>query len=551
MHHTTSHQISSENPVAYFSAEYGIDAQLPIYAGGLGILSGDTVKEAADSSIPFVAVGLLYRGQNMKQSIDQDGMQIDSDWDFDPLEQGLEHVYVNDMPLFVKVHLTEVDVWLRCWKKTFHNGVVLYLLDSETEQNEITERPLTQILYSGTQELQVKQQLLLGIGGVKLLTELGIHPSIYHVNEGRPAFLHWQLIRELMKVHGLDYHTAKSVAKQKTVYTNHTLVAAGNQGYPLDILKPLSKYYSDAMQISNDVLLQDGIAENETVFSMTTFALNTSRKANGVSTIHTELSKERWPLYHWTSVTNGVHFPTWQASNIEENRENNINLWKAHVENKRSLADFTHKHTGFQYDHNRLVIGWARRVAGYKQLPKLFADIERLATILKQSESPIQLLIAGKAHHGDSQGKIDLQEIILHMSKELSGHVLFLPNYNISIAQQLVKGTDVWLNIPEPGKEACGTSGMKAAGNGVLQCQILDGWATEVDWTGIGWNLDPHTLTDSLYATIEHKIAPLFYTRDSQDMPHNWVEMMKKTIKVAQQYSSKRMMTEYVEKLYQ
>lgn len=548
--HNNIYPISSENPVAYFSAEYGIDKNLPIYAGGLGILSGDTIKQAADSNIPFIGIGLLYRGQNMRQRIDETGMQVDEDWQYDPVALGVEHVYVNDMPLFVKVHLTEVEVWLRCWKKTFHNGVVLYLLDSETEQNEITERPLTQILYSGTQELQVKQQLLLGVGGVKLLTELGIYPSIFHVNEGRPAFLHWQLIRELMNVHGLSYQAAKSLARQKTVYTNHTLVAAGNQGYPMEIVKPFSEYYSQAMGISNDILLSDGIEENPDVFSMTTFALNTSRKANGVSTLHSELSQERWPLYHWTSVTNGVHFPTWQSANIESNRASAKGLWDAHMENKRALADFTQSHTGFSYDPNRLVVCWARRVAGYKQLPKLFADIERLAKIIKHENRPIQILIAGKAHHGDKQGKIDLQNIIVHMGQELSGNVLFLPNYNIEIAQNLVKGSDVWINIPEPGKEACGTSGMKAASNGVLQCQILDGWSTEVDWNNTGWVLDPLTLTESLYSTLEHKIAPLYYNRDSSGIPYHWIEMMQRTIDMSHNYTSERMMNEYVDKLY-
>ncbi|MEX0896151.1 MAG: alpha-glucan family phosphorylase, partial [Patescibacteria group bacterium] len=241
--------ISTDHPVAYFCAEFGFDPNLPIYAGGLGILAGDTIKQAADEAYPFVGVTLLYRGYSMRQGVDKHGDQYEEDWHFDPLSQGLEHVYVDDMPLFIKVHLTQVDVWLRCWKKTFANGITLYFLDSETDQNQLSERSITQVLYSGTHEQQLKQQLVLGIGGIKLLTALGIQPAVYHLNEGRPAFLHWQLIRQLMDIHVIDYHSARQLAIQKTVYTNHTLVAAGNQAYSMDLLRVLAGYYAEKMKI--------------------------------------------------------------------------------------------------------------------------------------------------------------------------------------------------------------------------------------------------------------------------------------------------------------
>lgn len=542
--------ISATNPVAYFCAEFGFDTNLPIYAGGLGILAGDTLKQAADSSFPMVGVGLLYRGYGMKQSITEDGEQVDEDWAFDPLSQGLEHVYLDEMPLFIKVHLSEVDVWLRCWKKTFNNGVVLYLLDSETDQNLLTERSITQVLYSGTQESQLKQQLILGIGGVKLLTALGIHPSLYHVNEGRPAFLHWQLIRQLMDTHRISYESARQLAIDRTVYTNHTLVAAGNQGYPMDILKLYSRYYADKMGITLEDLLRPGIDVDPSIFAITRFALNVSKKASGVSELHTKLSEEYWPQYHWTNVTNGVHFPTWQSALLtKEVIAQPEQLWQTHQQEKNNLAAFVQKTTGFGYDSNRMVITWARRLAGYKQLQVLFEDLERLRHILKKKDHQVQLLIAGKAHQGDTHGKGILKDVISYMQRELSGNALFIPNYTIEIAQHLVRGSDVWLNTPQIGKEACGTSGMKSSSNGVLQCSIPDGWVAEISLEKLGWTLPAKDLSTSLYSILENEVVPLYYEREN-GVPKAWVERMTRTIDMAQKYSAERMVREYQEKLY-
>lgn len=543
--------ISRANPVAYFCAEFGFDSNLPIYAGGLGILAGDTLKQAATDSFPMVGVGLLYRGYGMKQVLDEHGEQTDQDWLFDPLSQGLEHVYIDDMPLFIKVHMSEVDVWLRCWKKTFDNGVVLYLLDSETDQNQLTERSITQVLYSGTQESQLKQQLILGIGGVKLLTALGIHPSIYHLNEGRPAFLHWQLVRQFMDTHRVSYDSARQLAIERTVYTNHTLVAAGNQGYRMDLLRVLAPYYANKMGVSVDELLRPGIELDPEVFSVTRYALNVSRKASGVSQLHSRLSEEYWPKYHWTNVTNGVHMPTWKSSLISnEVTQNPAQLWDAHLQEKQRLAAFVQQHTGYGYDPQRLVITWARRLAGYKQVQVLFEDIERLRHILKRQDQQVQLLIAGKAHGGDSHGKALLKDIIGYMSRELSGNALFLPNYNIEVAKHLVAGSDIWLNTPQLGKEACGTSGMKASSNGVLQCSIPDGWVAEVNLEGCGWTLPAKDLATSIYELLENEIIPLYYSRET-GIPLQWVERMQRTIKMSEQFSAQRMLQEYRDKLYQ
>jgi glucan phosphorylase len=486
----------------------------------------------------------------MRQHITSAGEQIDQDWFFDPRSVGLENVYIDDEPLFVKVHLTEVVVWLRCWKKTFANGVVLYLLDSETDQNQLPERSLTQVLYCGTKELQLKQQLLLGIGGVKLLTKLGIHPALYHVQEGRPAFLHWQLIRQLMDTHKIEYESARRLAREQTVYTNHTLVAAGNQSYSMDLLKVLARYYAEKMHISLEELLKQGIETDPTQFSVTRFALNVAHKASGVSQLHSKLSQEQWPEYTWSNITNGVHFPTWQSPRIASSKDSAHALWESHVQEKQDLAHFVQTQTGYTFDPNRFVITWARRLAGYKQMELLFSDIQRLARIVKNTDRPVQILLAGKAHQGDVQGKEQLKKIIGYMQRELSGHALFVPNYNISVAQALVRGSDLWLNTPIHGQEACGTSGMKAVSNGVIQCTVPDGWAAEVDWVGKGWGLTPHFTAENLYDLLENEVIPCFYERSSEGYPEKWIGMMQQTIAMSHQFSTERMLNEYTSNLY-
>ncbi len=543
---------NQNNPVAYFCAEFGFDTNIPIYAGGLGVLSGDTIKEAADQNIPFIGIGLLYRGYGTVQKISDEGLQTDHDNLYDPATVGLEHVYLDEMPLFIKVHLTELDVWVRVWKKTFSDNVTLYLLDTETDQNQPAERSITSTLYSGTPDTMLKQQLILGIGGIKLLNTLGIKPRVYHMNEGRPNFLHWELIRELMRTHEISYYEAKKAAIEKTVYTNHTLVAAGNQSYPTDLLAIYSRYYADKMGISTDELFRDGIASDQSKdqFSVTQASLNTSRKANGVSAYHTDLSKELWPEYNWTNITNGVHFPTWQSSQIAATQNDSTQLWNTHLEEKRKLAEFVKTKTGYSYNCEYLVIGWARRIAGYKRADLLFQDIELLKSIVTNSEKPVQILLAGKAHSGDTAGKQLLQKLIKYMADELDGHALFIPNYNIEIAQNLTRGCDVWLNTPEMGREASGTSGMKAISNGVLNLTVQDGWTKEVDWNGVGWVLNHENLPLDLYEQLQKNIISLFYQRDENGIPQKWVEMMQNSIKLAPNFSSTRMIHQYIERLY-
>jgi alpha-glucan phosphorylase-like protein len=550
--------VSQTNPIAYFCAEYGLDANKPWYAGGLGVLAGDTLKAAADAKIPFVGIGLLYRGTDAKQVITQNAEQVEQQIPVDPLTLGLEPVTLDDQPLFIKVHLTSLDVWLQCWKLQIGETVTLYLLDSETEHNHFNERTLTHSLYSGTEDWQFKQQLLLGIGGVKLLHALGIHPSVYHVNEGRPAFLHWQLIRSYMDHHGMTYDQAREEAKSKTVYTNHTLVGAGNPGYPISIAQTYGAYYADKMGISLDRLLADGKEEgDEDHFHVTRFALNISCKANGVSKMHTKLSAQQWPEYSWTPITNGVHMPTWQDERIREvvnslsdNKSWQSDLWQVHTQAKHALAEFVQQRTGYTYNPEALVLGWARRVTGYKQLDLLFADLPRLKAILFNQDRPVQLLVSGKAHFGDTASKAVIHDVIKKFSNELSGGALYIPDYNVEVARYLVRGCDVWLNTPQYGMEASGTSGMKAISNGVLSCSVADGWVPEVDWSNKGWILDHTRLSESLYETLENQIIPEYYTRDESGLPQEWLRKMMHSITDAPAFSAQRMMQQYQDDLY-
>jgi glucan phosphorylase len=544
-------QITPDRPVAYFCAEYGFDPMLPLYAGGLGVLAGDTLKQASDDTLPMVGIGLLYRGSKAIQRIDDQGNQFEDDMTVDPLSLGFEHVYVpkEEQPLFVRIHLTTQDVWARVWKKEI-GSVPLYLLDTDTDQNRPEDRRIGKALYHGSDEDVIRQQMILGIGGVKLLDALEIHPQIYHVNEGRPAFLYLQLIRQFMERSGFTYPQAFEAVKNMIVYTNHTLVREGNKTYETTILAQYLGYYANKMGISINSLLEPGIDPATNRFSLTHLALKTSRKASAVSSPHLTLSKQTWPEFNWVQVTNGVHLPTWQAPDIASNRDNPEQLWKTHHQKKIDLANFTAQRTGYSFDPNHLVIGWARRFAKYKRPDALFEDIDRLTQILNSDTKPVHLLIAGRAHTEDSEAKRTLKTIIKYMQNQLSGRALFIPNYDIEVAHAMVQGVDVWLNTPISGQEASGTSGMKAVANGVLQCTVEDGWAAEVNWHNLGWTLDSDSISDTLYLRLADDIVPEFYDRNSQNIPENWVRRMQKTIALADHYSAKRMLTEYQNQLY-
>lgn len=538
-----------KNPIAYLCAEFGIDARLPIYAGGLGILAGDAVKQAADMDYPFVAVGLLYHGYYFDQSIHPDGWQSETDRNYDLSTLGFTEVTQNGRVLFVVTNLNGTDVWIKAYEKEFSKNTRLFLLTTDCEYNTKEWRDVMIADYCCNDEMQLQQQFILGIGSVKLLKALGIQPSVYHLNEGRPIFAYWELIHHFMVGQGLSYDKAAIKAKETIVYTNHSLLKSANLTFPKEVVKKYASGFVTATGVDKDELVKNGIDEDGH-FSITLFALNISKKVSAVSKLHGELAVKDWPQYNWQTITNGVHMPTWQDIRFRKKDLSDKKIWAIHLDNKRKLREFVQNKTGFGYDENRLVISWARRITGYKNPTVLFSDIARLKTIISNADKPVQILIAGKSHYGDDEGKKTIQQIIRHMQQDIPGYALYIPNYDIEVAQHLVSGSDVWLNTPEYGKEACGTSGMKAIANGVLNLTVADGWAYEVNWDETGWNLNPNDLSESVYSYLEDSVIPLYYERNPDGLPIGWLKYMRNSIELAKKFSAERMLNDYIANLY-
>jgi starch phosphorylase len=542
---------SKKNPVAYFCAEFGVENKLPIYAGGLGILAGDLLKAASDANFPMIGVGLLYSGRLTVQKVNEDGWQEELDDIINPLEKDLKPVEVNSRPLYVVINLAGDDVWVNAYEKELNENTTLILLTTDNKYNPPVWRQAMVADYCCDDENQLRQQMILGLGGIKMLNAQNIRPSFYHLNEGRPIFLNWQLIHQIMHDKRTPFEKAQKLAKKKTVYTNHTLLKSGNLTFPVETVNKYAAGYVNALGEKTKNLVEPGIDPETKRFSITHFALNISSKTSAVSELHAKLAKKMWSQYTWQTITNGVHLPTWQFKEFEKIDElKDEDIWEVHSKLKSQLESVVNQRTGFHYDTNRLVISWARRVAGYKRLTSLFDDLDRLASILKNPKMPVQLLIAGKGHHGDDAAKKIIQEVIGFMKGKLSGHALFVPNYDIELAQKLVSGSDVWLNTPKYGLEASGTSGMKACANGVINATVADGWANQVDWKDTGWVLDHDYISNSFYSTLENKISKTFYDRDKSGIPLKWTSMMRNSIILARDFSAEKMLEGYKEKLY-
>jgi starch phosphorylase len=540
---------ASEKTVAYFCAEFGIDSNTPTYAGGLGILAGDTLKEAADRDYPMIGIGLLYQGKYFIQRINNEGWQTEDVSLYDPASACLRQVTVGGKPLYIVCRFDKEDVYIKSYQVRVGDHTHLYLLTSDSHKNSDDWRSIMAADYTGGDEVQLRQQLVLGIGGVKLLQALKIKPDIYHFNEGRPCFVTWEWVLEIMKKSGKNFDEAVEEAKSRTVYTNHTLLRSGNLHYNADLVRKYAWVFATEMGVGTQELITPGLTDNNQ-FSITDYAMKNSSKQSAVSKRHGKLSESEWPEYKWISITNGIHLPSWQNTNFRDPNLSDSQIWAIHQMRKGELEKLVERRSGFGYDPNRLVVSWARRMAGYKQLHVLFDDIARLEAILRNTERPIQLLVAGKAHPGDEAAKRSIQITINHMSRELAECAIFVPNYDIALARSLVSGSDIWLNTPEYGKEACGTSGMKALSNGVLNCTVADGWADEVNWEEYGWTLDPVNLSKSFYEVLEKNIAPEFYQRNLEGMPESWLAKMKASMKLAQNYSTERMFDEYLKYLY-
>lgn len=537
-------------PVAYFCNEFAIDSDLPTYAGGLGILAGDYMASAAANNFATVGIGILYKGKNFVQHITSEGREEKRDSEFDHDTSFLRPVSSGGKQLTFTLPSPIGEVIVKVYQLRLSDESLLFFLSTDVDGNPEEWVHDMDTLYSGNPDSQIRQQILLGVGGVKLLEKLNIKPSFYHMNEGRPIFLIWELTKTLMRTKNLSFEEAWAEAKKKIVYTNHTLVAAGNPSYHIDAVKYWANPYAQELgrQDTYDIV-KDG-HEGQADFSITKFALNVSAKRSSVSKVHGKYCKKQYPEYKWEVITNGVHMDRWQDSEMKVVGASDRELWTQHMIKKNELAETVKKRTGISYDPNRLVISWARRLAEYKQPKAIFKDIERLKNIVSKSDMPVQILYAGNSHSADPTSASLIEEVIKIFATDLKGHAIFIPNYNIALANHMTSGSDVWLNTPKGSLEACGTSGMKAISNGVLQCTVLDGWTYEAEWDGVGWVLDPENVAEDFYNLLQNEIAPLYYSKDENNLPNGWIERMKKSIELSRKFSATLMLEGYKKKLY-
>lgn len=602
--------------IAYFSAEYGLDQTLPIYSGGLGVLSGDHLKSASDLGIPLVAIGLLYKNGYFNQKINGSGAQETEYKNIDIENLPLESVKDSEgKDILVALHFPKKKIYLKAWKVNV-GRVELYLLDSDIDANIPEYREITKTLYGGDREMRIQQEIILGQAGVAMLKALGYNPTIYHMNEGHSSFLILELIYNLMKEKQISFQIARDIVSAKTVFTTHTPVPAGNDIFELSLVEKYFEGYWDKLGITKQEFFQMGMKPNAKIdttgFNMGILALKVAGKKNGVSELHGAVSRELfgevWPEIAAnespiTYVTNGIHTCSWLSPNLKElyNKylipywqdkiyDNDVwkkiadipneELWKVHQERKVRMLAVVKENTinrlrrcGYNYDDimkivdsldpNALTIGFARRFATYKRATLIFKDLERITQILNNKNQKVQIIFAGKAHPVDKEGQ-DLIKYIheISMKPQFKGKVFLLENYNLEMSKYLVSGVDIWLNTPRRPMEASGTSGQKAAVNGAINFSVLDGWWAEGYNAKNGWkvgetleysNYEVQDRADSqsIYDTLENKIIPMYYEKDENGISERWMQTMKESIiSNGGRYSTARMLTDYVEKLY-
>ena len=596
--------------IAYFCAEYGIHESMQIYSGGLGVLAGDHLKSASDAALPFVGVGLLYRRGYFRQQIDADGHQEHAQPDLDPGQLPLRRARGQDgKPLEVTIDFPGRQVHAAVWVAQV-GRVPLLLLDTEIAHNDPADRPITHILYVRGREMRLCQEMVLGIGGVRALRELGIQPAAWHLNEGHSAFLLLERARELMEEQpGLAPGEALRRVGRDSVFTIHTPVPAGNEVFDRDLASKNLAPMLDGMGLPAGELMELGRGRTDDPlagFDMTAFVLRHASDANAVSQLHGATATETWQEvagHPIQAITNGVHVPTWLGRPIRRLYEramgaslgadlgdpelvarladvDDADLWAAHMQQKREFMDFTERRLARQFARHgespddlrqvdnalnplALTIGFARRFATYKRADLLFRDEERLARLLSSEERPVQIVLAGKAHPADRPGQQVIQRIFeLSRSERLRGRVFILEDYDIRIARFLVGGVDIWLNNPRRPMEASGTSGMKAALNGIPSVSILDGWWDEGYNGRNGWAIGDRTPegddaaqdaedAESLYRLLEEEIVPRFFALDDDGVPRQWVATMREAVAGSLwQFSTARMLREYVARLY-
>jgi len=610
-----SSELDNTKPsVAYFSMEYGFTHILKIYSGGLGILAGDYLKEASDSRINMTGVGLLYRYGYFTQKVSPDGQQVveyeSQNFGELPIKQLLGEA---GEPLVLTIPYPSREVHAYIWEVKI-GRIKLYLLDTDNDINNDEDRHITHQLYGGDWENRIKQEYLLGIGGILLLKKLNIEKDIYHCNEGHAAFINLQRLIELIETNKLSFDEALEVVRASGLYTVHTPVPAGHDYFDEGLLKKFMYSYPERLGISWQEFMDMGRehpGSNEK-FSMSVFALNTCQQANGVSLLHGRVSREMfkplWPGYfaeeiHVGHVTNGVHMPTWTAPQMKKLYEETFGynfyedlsnhsvwekihqvpdekLWEIRLKLKKNLLESIGEEIKNNcikshmppkqvfsiienFNSNALIVGFARRFATYKRAHLLFSNPERLSKILNNKERPIHFIFAGKAHPHDKAGQDLIKKVIeMSLSSEFPGKIIFLENYNMQLAQQLISGVDIWLNTPTRPLEASGTSGEKALMNGVLNFSVLDGWWYEGYKKNAGWCLTEEQAYEdtkyqdeidasSIYYMFENTILPLYYAKSHKGFSTEWIKYIKNSIaQIAPEYTTKRMMDDYVRKYY-
>ena len=599
--------------LAYFSAEYGLNEVLPIYSGGLGVLSGDHCKSASDLGIPFTALGLFYKQGYFNQHINRDGWQ-----ETNYTELKVSHLPAkpvlndNGEKMLINVELPGRLVYSAIWRVSV-GRVSIYLMDTDVEQNNDQDRWLTSRLYGGDQETRIQQEIFLGIGGVKVLEVLGINATVYHMNEGHSSFMGLELIRKLVQQKGLPFRQAKEAISSAVSFTTHTPVPAGNDVFPIQMIDKYFGNFWGSLGISRHEFLDLGlkVSDNQN-FNMTVLAMTIAGRRNGVSELHGAVTRSifnnLWPgvpedEVPVTHVTNGIHTLTWLSPNYKHlydryldpdwkdrlyekglwegiDRIPDEELWKIHCTLKTKMIGFIRdrlksqrvknnesieviKRVDSLLDPDALTIGFARRFATYKRANLIFRDIERIKRILNKPDMPVQIIFAGKAHPADRPAQEVIKSINDISGQEgFTGRVILVENYNMTLARNLVQGVDIWLNNPRRPLEASGTSGQKVCINGIINFSVLDGWWCEGYNGSNGWAIGDDTFYDneysqdnadseSIYETLEKQIVPLFYDRNDKDVPTKWVNVMKESIKsLTWQFSTHRMLQEYARKMY-
>ena len=601
--------------VAYFSAEFGLTECLPIYSGGMGILAGDTLKSASDLNVPLIGVGLLYQEGYFSQYLSVDGWQMETYPvnDFDTMPVNLVR-NEKGKPLTISVEFKGQPVQILIWRIDV-GRVPLYMLDTNVGANPPEFRRTTAQLYGGDREMRLRQEIVLGIGGVRALKVLGIEPTVFHINEGHSAFSTLERISILRKEKDLSFDAAREVALASTIFTTHTSVPAGNDLFDAELLRVYFEEYAKELGINFKVLLGYGRLDPQNgsePFGMSTLALRLSAHTNAVSRLHRQVSQTMWQkIWHHNPVedvpidyiTNGIHVPTWISRDMAalfdrylgpdwaEDPDNervweqaeqipDPELWRTHERCRENLVGFARHRLYEQLNRlgapmaevqaasevltpEALTIGFARRFATYKRANLLFRDPERLDRIVNHPKHPVQIILAGKAHPQDNEGK-EFIKAILHLAREerFRQRIVVLENYNMHVAQRMVSGCDLWLNTPRRPLEACGTSGMKALANGSLNLSVLDGWWDEGYHRDFGWAIghgevyQDHNAQDEiegrdLYNLLEEEIVPLFYQRGPDGIPRGWLEKMRAGLqRLVPIFNSHRMVQEYVSLYY-